>query len=375
LLRVLGELVARGGTASLMLPPVAPGDAAFPEPWAASAIGVQRLLRRLLWHAAIDRVFEIEDRRTGGAPPTERKPSTRVELVDVDHEHARFVLEYLGEDDIVGTIAHEVGTLYAVLHRPDGDDPYRTAKPPLLVVDPDLDPPRGAVATVYRGLGVLAANAAYQQYSRGGRFNGAYVPLEYDVLCAGALPLSALAFLVAVQAVVRGDSGPPKGLGGPQRDEVVAWMRSLARRRDSLRERLGIGANDPAPPSRPVAEPFDDEPLPTTDDQPVEDADRSTTAFRWQTHRGGVGLVAGAVVSVGVAFAISRGLAPLIVCGGAGAGHAIGRRVRVPRCSACATIVSHEATSCRRCGAHLRGDIASLRERLEAEERLEQDSG
>lgn len=51
LLGVLGEFVARGGAAPLLLPPVAPGEDAFPEPWAATRSGVALLLRRLAWHA------------------------------------------------------------------------------------------------------------------------------------------------------------------------------------------------------------------------------------------------------------------------------------------------------------------------------------
>jgi len=84
--------------------------------------------------------------------------------------------------------------------------------------------------------------------------------------------------------------------------------------------------------------------------------------------------VAGAVFGVGVAMLIaSRGASPWLVLGSAGGGHVVGRRVRVPRCSACASVVPSAATRCESCGAVLRGDIASLSERLEAEERLEAD--
>lgn len=41
---------------------------------------------------------------------------------------------------------------------------------------------------------------------------------------------------------------------------------------------------------------------------------------------------------------------------------------------ACATVVDVRAESCRTCGAVFRGDITSLAQRLEAEERLD-DSG
>lgn len=363
LLVVLGELVARCGEAQFLLPPVEPGEAAFPEPWAPTRVGVQLLLRRLAWHAGIEREIVIDDQRTG-APPTERKPSTRVELLDVRGKAATFALGFVGADDVVGTLAQEIGTLFAVLHRPDDPNPYRSAEAPVLTPDPDRDPERGAVAAVYAGLGLLAANAAYQQYSTPGRFNGAYVPHEYDVLRAGAVPLSSLTFLVAVQAVVRGEVEPPRGLGSSQRDEVVGWMKALASERSELLRRLGV-----APTSQPGRREM---PVAFADHEAVDETTPKRVAFRWQTNRGGVGLVAGTVIGISLAFVLSRGLLPMTAFGGATAGHLIGRRVRTPRCSACAAVVSAGATTCARCGASLRGDIAHLSDRLEAEENLEE---
>ena len=37
-----------------------------------------------------------------------------------------------------------------------GADPYRSAEAPTIDVDRDVDQPRGSVATVYLGLGVVA---------------------------------------------------------------------------------------------------------------------------------------------------------------------------------------------------------------------------
>ena len=361
LLSTLADLIVRSGPASFLLPPVAPGAASFPEPWAPSKGGVALLLRRLLAHAGIEREVEIDDRRHG-APPTERKPATRCELVDIHPTKAVFVLGFVGDDDVVGTLAHEVGTVHAATHRPEEPDPYRTAEPPVVHVDHDRDPERGSIATVYLGLGVLAANAAFQQYSRGGRFNGGYEPLEYDVLHAGALPMSGLAYLLAVQAVVRREASPPAGLEGPQRDEVSQWMKQLDRAQ--LCEALGL---DPTvePGKRPAVVRFADAIL-------EADSGPAKIAFRWQTHRGGIGFVAGAVLGVGLAIAVTtRGMVPLTIAGSA-TGHVLGRRRRVPRCSACATVVRADATLCPHCGARLRGDIANLSERLEAEERLEE---
>ncbi len=377
-LEQLGDLVARGGAERFLLAPVVPTGAAFPETWRATPAGVTTLLRRLIWHAGVDREVTIDD-QSHGAPPTERKPSTRVELAQVGAKSATFILGFLGEDDIPGTLAHEIGVLHAALHRAGERDPYRASEvPPVpgdqgagspqhdVEIDPDRDLERGSIATVYLGLGVLAANAAYQQYSRPGRFNGAYSPLEYDVLRAGYAPMSVLAYLLAVQAIVRGETRPPAKLGPPQRDEVRGWIDALAGQQRELRERLGIPATAPSDGARPEVTVFDDAAEAPTDDAPARNA------FRWRTNRGGVGALAGTVLGVGASMLIaSRSLSPWLVVGAAASGHLLGRRVRVPRCTACSSVVGATAESCRHCGAKLRGDIAHLSDRLEAEERLE----
>jgi len=366
LLGVLAELIERGGAERFMATPVVPGTKMFPEPWAATESGISLLLRRLAMHAALGRSIAIEDRRAG-APPTERKPATRVELVAVSKTEAMFALGFIGTDDVVGTLAHEIGVAHAVMNRPDKAGPYRTQEADILEAD-SSDGALGSIATVYLGLGVLAANAAYQYYSWSGRFNGAYNPLEYQVVRATHVPMSSLAYLLAVQAIVRGADGPPAGLEPPQRDEVVAWLRELRTQGSELRERLGIARGTTASERTPATH-FADATL-------IEEPETATrkTAFRWRTHRGGVGIVAGAVFGVGVAMLIaSHGASPWLVLGSAGGGHVVGRRVRVPRCSACASVVPPGATRCESCGAVLLGDIASLSERLEAEERLESD--
>lgn len=371
-LAILAELIAEGGAQAFLVPPVIPGEEAFPDPWAQSAAAVKLLVRRLAWYAAIDCEVVIDDRRAG-APPTERKPSTKAELVAVKGKEATFALGFIGTDDVVGTLALEVGTLYALTHRTDLKEPYRTPEVPpnaehdvipLRTVDAGRDHARGAVAAVYRGLGVLAANAAYQQYVSPGRFNGIYVPHEYDVIKAGALPMSTMTYLVAVQAIVRGETEPPRGLSQSQHHEVVGYLKTFGKERAALCKRLGID-----PTSAPTAE--REKPVPFADAGEVTEEVPRANAWRWQTNRGGVGFIAGTLFGMGLAFVVSRGLMPFTTFGGATVGHLVGRRVRTPRCSACATIVRVDAATCWKCGAALRGDIASLGERLEAEERLE----
>ena len=367
LLGVLAELVAKSGPAPLLLPPVVPGDAAFPDRWAPTKSGVQVLLRRLAWHAGVERDIEIEDRRAG-APPTERKPSTAVELIEVRQKSALFVLRFIGEDDVAGTLAHEIGVVHAVLHRPEDADPYRTAEAPVISVDPDLDLSRGSIATVYLGLGVLAANAARQEHSvlEGQSFNPLFVASLGVQVHAGHVPVSSLVYLLAVQALVRGETQPPPGLVPAQRREVEAWMHVLRGQAGELRARLGIDEGARAG-ERPAVVPFTDVSL-------EDDPQPRAIAFRWRTHRGGVGLIAGTLFGVGMAAAVaSRSVAPIAVISAAVGGHLIGRRVRVPRCSACATVLASDAATCTKCGATLRGEIAHLSERLEAEERLEDD--
>ena len=398
----LAELVARAGRERFLQPPVAPGPQAFPDPWAQTPAGVQVLVRRLAWHAGLAacgvREIVIADRRTG-RPVTERMPATRIEALEVRDGAATFVLGFVGHDDVVGTAAHEVGVVFAALHRPGQADPYRSAEPPAIEVEAG-DAERGSLATAYLGLGVLAANAAFQEYSRAGKFNGGYEPLEHDVLRAGSIPMSVLAYAVAVQAVVRahvatsasarGEAGRgsvraevPVGLRGPQADEVRAWIQALRGDGAALCDRLGIPAGaaatsdatagEAARKAREVAVAFADVDAADVARDDREEGERRI-AFRWRTHRGGVGVIAGAVVGVGFALLASRGMAPWVVIGGASSGHVIGRRVRVPRCSGCAHVVREGSVICDRCGASLRGDIDQLSDRLDAEERLERDA-
>jgi hypothetical protein len=365
LLSVTAEFVARGGAASLMLPPVKPGGAAFPEPWKPTRGGVGALLRRLAWHAGGlgERSVTIRDQRLG-APPTEHKPQTRVDLVEVRQKELAFAVGYIGEDDIVGTLAHEIGVAFAALHRPDEADPYRTQELPVIAIDQDRDLERGSIATVYLGLGVLAANAAFQQYSSRVAVD-AYQPTVYEVHRAGYVKMSDLAFLLAVQAIVRGERTAPAGLGSPQRDEVSAWIEALAGRESELRVQLGVTTEAQAERPKPVR--FVDV------DMSEDVAAVKRDGFRWETNRGGVGMIAGLALGLGIAIAAAPSQIAFwsISIAGVGAGSVLGRRIQAVRCSNCATVIGAAAQTCRKCGSIMRGDIKRLSDRLEAEERLE----
>jgi hypothetical protein len=365
LLSTTADLVARGGAAQLVLPPVKPGSAAFPDPWKPTRGGITALLRRLVWHAGGlgERSVAVDDQRLG-APPTERKPQTRVELTEVRPHELAFAVGYIGEDDIVGTCAHEVGVACAVMYRPGEADPYRTQEHAVVAVDArDLE--RGSIATVYLGLGVLAANAAFQQYSSRVAVD-AYQPTVYEVHRAGYADMSDLAFLLAVQAVVRGEATAPPGLGPPQKDEVTAWIVALAPQADALRERLGVRDVE-----RGTTRP---NPVRFTDVDMREDPEPAKrTGFRWETNRSGAGMFAGLALGFGIALAVAPSQLAFmsISMAGVGAGNVVGRKMRAIRCSNCAHVVGAGAQRCGKCGSLMRGDIKRLAERLEAEERLE----
>ena len=368
---VLAELIAHGGPDPLLAPPVVPGTEAFPERWEPTASGATTLLRRLVQHAGMTQGIGVVDERRA-ALVTERKPETHLEVIAIRNDEIAVRLLYIAEDDVAGTCAHEIGVAYAALARFSGEGPYRSAerREIEIEVDGDRDLERGSIATVYLGLGVLAANAAYQQYSRPGVTTGAWVPLEYDVLRAGYIAMSDLAYLLAVQAVVRGETAPPRGLQPVQRDEVTAWLDTLRDRGPELRGALALPADARPIAARPAVAPLAPAKLAAV----AEPAPASRRAFRWQSNRGFLGFALGGV-GLGVAGPVLFGATGVAALGcfaaGALIGHLLGRGVRVARCSACATVVNVRATSCRKCGAVFRGDISSLAQRLEAEERLD----
>lgn len=379
LLGVLAEFVAHGGAESLLAPPVIPGSDSVPEPWEPTPRGVTTLLRRLSWHAGQSwRIKVIDERR--GALATERKPETQLELQEVRKAELVLTLSYVGEDDVAGTLAHEIGLAHAVLTRSDTKDPYRSAADAVTTVDAEGDLERGSIATVYLGLGVLAANAAYQQYSRSGPWTGGYFPLEYDVVRAGYVSMSELAYLLAVQAVVRGETTPPAGLQSVQRDEVLTWLAALSDRSAELRARLNIAADAEGVAARPPIEPLPPEVDDAESKAQVDDADsRSRRGFRWQGHRGFYGFAMGSLAALALVIAISISgyqltTTPMLICLGVGAvvGRLVGRDTQVVRCSECATVVDLLATQCHKCGATFHGDITALSQRLEAAERLEE---
>ena len=241
----LATLIARGGSWRFLHGPVAAADEAhYPDPWDETRAGVARVIARTLWHAHAPFDATLEDVRTPGAQREALLRNTLLRLARVDDRGARFVLQHIGNDDVAGIAAHEVGRAFVGwLGR--GGHPFRATP------DDGLPGPAiGSLATVYLGLGVVAINAAY--YSRaGGKGDGTH---SHAIGRAGGVDVDDLAFLLAVQAEVRDDVLPALDSLRPTQTKAVAtWRAVLENHEDELRQLLGLndGADDSPAPDRP----------------------------------------------------------------------------------------------------------------------------
>jgi hypothetical protein len=375
----LATLIARGGSWRFLHGPVAAADEAhYPDRWDETRAGVARVIARTLWHAHAPFDATLEDVRTPGAQREALLRNTLLQLARIDDRDVRFVLQHIGNDDVAGIAAHEVGRAFVGWLARDGH-PFRT------IPDDGLPSPAiGSLATVYLGLGVVAINAAFHSRA-GGRIDGSMASYSAAISRAGGLDVDDLAFLLAVQAEVRDDVIPAlDSLRPTQTERVATWRAVLEGHEDELRQRLGLdGADDgrataldrpPAP--RPVAIAAD------LDEVTLAKRNHGRRVFRVPHTRLRPHALLGALLGLlGGAAAAGRlpgGMAGLFMAimigttaGGFAIGRAIGRPRRVYRCATCESFLEATAAVCPVCGGTVAGDIAHHRDRLDAEERLE----
>ncbi|HET7500036.1 MAG TPA: hypothetical protein VFK02_03510 [Kofleriaceae bacterium] len=374
----LATLIARGGAWRFLHGPVVAADEAhYPEPWEETRAGVARVLARTLWHAHAAFDATLEDARAPGMQKDGLLRNTLLQLTDGDGHAARFVLHHIGNDDVAGIAAHEVGRAFVAWLAREGH-PFRAAPEDGLPA-----PALGSLATVYLGLGVVAANAAYHSRT-GGKVTGNLAVYSHVVGRAGGLDVDDLAFLLAVQAEVRDDVLDALGSLRPtQAEAVAAWRAVLEDHEDELRQLLGLdaAADQVAAPDRPAA------PRPVSIEAAVDEAllgkrNHGKRVFRVPASRvriegllgGMLGLFAGGGMAGAVLPAVS-GLRIGVVVGttmiGFLVGHARGTRKKLYRCATCESFLDRAATVCPACGGTIAGDIAHRGLRLDAEEALE----
>jgi hypothetical protein len=374
----LATLIARGGAWRFIYGPVVAADAThYPDCWDETRAGVARVLARTLWHAHAAFEAMLEDARVPGDQQDGLLRNTLLQLAHVDGHVARFALHDIGNDDIAGIAAHEVGRAFVGWLARDGH-PFRVTPEDGLPA-----PALGSLATVYLGLGVVAANAAYHSRASG-QVDGNLAYHAHVIGRAGGLDVDDLAFLLAVQAEVRDDVLPAlASLRPTQAEAVAAWRAVLEDHADELRQRLGLSdASDRAPAlDRPPT------PRPVAIDAAFDEAlltkcNHGTRVFRVAETRlpghaplgGGLGLGVGIFV-VGALGPAAAGPAVAVMFGAIATGFALGLAVgglrRLYRCATCEAFLEATAALCPACGGTIAGDIARRKNRLEAEDELE----
>jgi hypothetical protein len=359
-------MIAAGGAWRLLRGPVVSASTAdYPDKWDETREGVARALGRTLWHAHVGVDATLEDARAPASPTRKQLRRSHVELAEVQPGRVRFHITSIGNDDVAGMLAHEVGRAY--LAQLDTGAPFRTAPEGEL---PDAE--HGTIAAVYLGLGVVALNAA-RYWRKFSEVRGRSTYSEEEWVENGGLSLDELAFLVAVQATVRDDVLTALDtLHREQAEAVAKWREVLDDHEDELLAMLAVGEVDKeTPPAR--------SPVPAkihVEGQFAEgDLDRPNVGrpvFRYPENRSITGSLLGIVAGMGVGIAM---MAPVVmgIAAGAGAvgGFVLGRRKRYFRCASCGNFVTPDHHECRLCGGNLVGEIASPRDRLDAEEAYE----
>jgi hypothetical protein len=237
------------------------------------------------------------------------------------------------------------------------------------------------LTTVPLGYGLLALGAA-ERHHTGGNVEGNWHSYEVATERHGGLAPPELAFLLAVQLVVRdyalkGAKHRARDLPANARKHLLDWFTALVPQRNVLIETLGLP--DPAT-WRPGIHPMDPpEPFPIEDAAALELPERERRnwrrpVFRIVEHHGvrtAIGTGLGAMIASSLLRLPPLVLVVLTVIATVG-GYLGGRRWRHDICSdpGCGKEVPADVARCPGCGGVVAGRILSARERLEAEEKL-----
>jgi len=357
LLGELAELIRRFGADRFVTTKLVRADLRdFPDRWEPTIRAVHAVLYRLFWHAYIDSAIVVEDVRAAAPPDHRRLTSSEIELGEAAHGRTVFHVASIGNDDVAGALAHQVGTAFLLLAPPD---PFREAAP-------DPTDAQGSLAAVFLGLGVLAANSARYQ-RRVSEIVGNSILSEQQIATAGGLEQHDLAFLLAVQDIVRDEPQDalatlakiPAALVSARRDELVphkAELRTLLALDDAPQRPL---SRSPGPP-----QPAD------VSDRDLRKFNSGVRVFRVPFRSWNPPLLLGTLGTAGFL------LGPIVGAGTALAGLIAGRVMSKPgfRCSdpSCEAITRAELPICPGCGGTTAGTIKHASYRLDAEEEHEE---
>jgi hypothetical protein len=390
-------IVASGFEAFVAAPLLEPSARFFPEPWERSARGARALALRLLRYAGRPDLDVVMARDAAPAASKVDAPAA-LWFVALDDTACTLGVRETALQDAeaeAGPLCRAVARAYRQWHghahaheRANEGGAYR-ASPTAKEGEPDdeaID-----LTTICLGFGILTTNAAYR-FRKTSPIVGMRYKTTISTSHTGASSAQAMAFALAAQVVARGlanrEANHVGSLLEPNQEAYYSAARSLLEKDTArLTARLGLPSRDRWPAPRPV----DTSPLREDarfdartragDEKPRAPRNEGASVFRVRTRwarvllgfgGGFVGLFVGAVTSVAVEVR-SPWLANASAVVLALAAAAYGRRFEVDRCSDpdCATALPRGLEACPRCGGRIRGVIARARQRLAAEEALE----
>jgi hypothetical protein len=386
LIEALANLLRKAGWERFVTQPlILPSAEYFPDPWTPSERGAYRLTRRLLVYADLgEREVDIHVFRTTEGD-THR--SARGESYPDGPEHAAATfhgitekgftfgvdVKYVADDEtLAATMCHEVAHAFREHHD-------------LMVTTRDTEEQLTDLTTVYLGFGVLTTNSAYSFRAKGGS-NGLYAWGSIIHSRFGYLSAGDFAFLLAVQAVVRGGKGKlvrsiASNLEPNQAALFEEAIAELLPNRMQLLLDLGLPPEETWPPQRELASflaPIDlanevlfdaDSPVRVT----ARAESKGTPVFRVRFRRLGLLSFIGAVVGSIITLASHASDGFYLVIGVALVGTLIGSRLKYYECSNadCTRRLRHEDDRCGYCGGSVKGTISSHQKRLDAREALD----
>lgn len=386
LLAQLKTLIERQGSERFLRAPlVETTPRFFPDPWRPDLDGVRTLALRLLAYAGLGELdvevepFATEDEFTwtpgaAGVGHSRRKHGAAAWFRGIEGGVCLFGIELSLVTDperLVEVLAHEVAHAWRFHHG-------------LMVEDSEVEEELTDLTTVYLGFGLPTVNGTYRYRARG-EMVGSMARTEWSFSQGGYLPLEAMSFLLAVQAVARRmDSGETRRLQRQLEPNQAASfhraLQALESEPDALAATLSLPPPErwpapwtelpvpdalrgaPASPVEPRPVRTEDAPeieLPYNEGRPVFRHRRSSlwAMYFWP--------LAGLLLSIPLRFLLDTQASLLLVPAALFAAW----RFRRDHCTGtdCDAILNAGVTVCPVCGGTVAGSIPRLRDRFDAE--------
>ena len=363
---MVGERV--GWDSFVANPMLTPDPKWFPDAWSPDRRGVRRLATRILRYAGLEHEVAVEVE-----PPPEE--GVVAWFSGIDEGACKFGIDpaqLAHEDTFVAALCHEACHAFRRHHG-------------IELTNHDREEEATDLTSVFLGFGVYALNGS-DQFDARGELIGTMVRTHFHVQRLGYLSPVSLAYLLAVQVVVRELS--PKArrrfasyLRANQRASFEAALEELRDKAAFLRDRLRMPDRStwPEPRTEPITIVLEDEEPPSAPEPVSAKTRRNRGAWSvrmmrsagatWMVAGGGLGMLLGVWSSGSVPAGGAQIVTVVVMVAAFGyVGLRLGRGWRADECSACEARVPLHADTCPACGVELVGEVADAEERLLFEE-------